>query len=226
MAKKGDKARMVALPGSSHPVPAGSEAVRQTSGRRWLDLTVGVRPDPKAVKAIEEFAKAHNLVVTRDEPASARMGLAGTVEDVNAAFGVTLFDYTHPKRGDFQAHTGPVHIPADADGAITGVDFVDDPITPAQVEILTGLLGDQWSKKARDGFLVISGRFVDDMGIDRTEELATLFQTQSVAGRLALRRSLERLLDFVRSLRQYEQDYPVLINDPQYGSVPAFPQLP
>jgi kumamolisin len=49
------------------------------------------------------------------------MGLAGTVEDVNAAFGVTLFDYTHPKLGDFRARTGPVHIRADMVGAITGV---------------------------------------------------------------------------------------------------------
>ncbi|MGO9352308.1 MAG: protease pro-enzyme activation domain-containing protein [Mycobacterium sp.] len=153
MAKKADKATMVALPGSSHPVPVGSKAVRPTKGQRWLELTVGVRPskplpdlsglddklpanrkymtreqladqygsDPKAVKAIEAFAKAHNLVVTRNEPASARMGLAGTVEDVNAAFGVTLFDYTHPTLGDFHARTGPVHIPADMDGAITGV---------------------------------------------------------------------------------------------------------
>jgi kumamolisin len=77
--------------------------------------------DPKAVKAIEAFAKAHNLVVTRNEPASARIGLAGTVDNVNDAFGVTLFDYTHPKLGDFRARTGPVHIPAELDGAITAV---------------------------------------------------------------------------------------------------------
>jgi hypothetical protein len=106
-------------------------------------------------------------------------------------------------------------------------DFVNDPITAAQVEIVTGLLGDQWSEKARDGFLVISGRFVDSMGnYERTEELASLFQTESAAGRVALRRSLEKLLDFVGSLQKYEQNYPVLINDPQYGSMPAFPQLP
>jgi kumamolisin len=153
MAKTADKTQMVALPGSLHPVPVGSKALRRTSGNRWLELTVAVKrtkplpdlseldgklpgdrkymtreqlaeqygSDPKAVKAIEGFAKAHNLVVTRNEPASARMGLAGTVDDVNNAFGVTLFDYTHPKLGDFRARTGPVHIPADLDGAITAV---------------------------------------------------------------------------------------------------------
>ena len=153
MAKNPDQATMVALPGSAHPVPVGSKAVRQTSGQRWLELTIGVRPikplpdlsaldqklpadrkymtreqlagqygsDPEAVKAIEAFATAHNLVVTRNEPASARMGLAGTVENVNTAFGVTLFDYAHPRLGDFHARTGPVHVPAGMDGAITGV---------------------------------------------------------------------------------------------------------
>jgi len=53
--------------------------------------------DPKAIETIEAFAKAHNLVVTRSEPASARLGLAGTVADVSDAFGVTLFDYSHPQ---------------------------------------------------------------------------------------------------------------------------------
>jgi kumamolisin len=77
--------------------------------------------DPKAVQAIEAFAKAHNLIVTRNESASARMGLGGTVDDVNAAFGVTLFDFTHPKLGNFRARTGPVHLPADLANAITGV---------------------------------------------------------------------------------------------------------
>lgn len=106
-------------------------------------------------------------------------------------------------------------------------DFVNDPITAAQVEILGGLLGDQWSEKARDGFLVISGRFVDSFGNhERTLELAALFRTDSMTGRVALRQSLEGLLDFVGSLREYERNYPVLINDPQFGSVPAFPQLP
>jgi kumamolisin len=77
--------------------------------------------DPKALEAIEAFAKAHNLVVTRNEPASARLGLAGTVADVSDAFGVTLFDYSHPQLGDFHARTGPVHVPPEIANAITGV---------------------------------------------------------------------------------------------------------
>jgi kumamolisin len=84
-------------------------------------LTSKYGSDPKAIEAIEAFAKAHNLVVTRNEPVSARLGLAGTVADVSDAFGVTLFDYSHPQLGDFHARTGPVHVPPEIANAITGV---------------------------------------------------------------------------------------------------------
>jgi kumamolisin len=77
--------------------------------------------DPAAVDAIEKFAAAHHLVVTRNEPASARLGLGGTVADISDAFGVKLFDYSHPKLGEFHARTGPVMLPADLGDAITGV---------------------------------------------------------------------------------------------------------
>jgi kumamolisin len=77
--------------------------------------------DPAAVEQIEKFAAAHNLVVTRDEAASARMGLAGTVANVNAAFGVELFDYSRPDADNFHARTGPISVPAGLGDAITGV---------------------------------------------------------------------------------------------------------
>jgi hypothetical protein len=105
-------------------------------------------------------------------------------------------------------------------------DFTNDPIAAAQVETLASLLGEQWSQKARDGFLMTSGRFVDDFGADRTAELAWLYKTHLLAGRVALRRSLEALFDSVGSLAQFELDFPVFINDPVRGSLGVFPQLP
>jgi kumamolisin len=77
--------------------------------------------DPDAVAKIRKFAEAHSLLVTRDEPISARLGLAGLVKDLSKAFGVSLFDYTHPTLGDFHARTGPISVPAELEGAITGV---------------------------------------------------------------------------------------------------------
>ena len=146
-------AQRVSLPTSEHRIPVGSKALRQTSGSKWIELTIGVKPvkplpdlsaldnklpaerkymtreqlaheygsDPKAVQTIESFAKEHGLVVTRNEPASARMGLAGTADNIDAAFGVTLMDYENPKLGAFHARTGPVNVPSEVGDAITGV---------------------------------------------------------------------------------------------------------
>jgi hypothetical protein len=105
-------------------------------------------------------------------------------------------------------------------------DFVNDPIAAEQVALLGKLLHEEWSDRARDGFLVTAGRFVDAMGFDRTAELASVFKTNLPSGRKALRQSLEALFAFVGSLHQFEADYPVLINDPHIGSLGVFPQLP
>ncbi len=72
--------------------------------------------DPKAVQAIESFAKQHGLVVTSIEPTSARMGLAGTADNINTAFGVTLMDFENPKLGAFHARTSEVTVPPDVAG--------------------------------------------------------------------------------------------------------------
>jgi len=77
--------------------------------------------DPDAVARIENFAKAHNLVVTRHDQASSRIGLAGTVGQISDAFGVSLFDYTHPTLGLFHARTGPVHVPQEIANDVLGV---------------------------------------------------------------------------------------------------------
>jgi kumamolisin len=77
--------------------------------------------DPAAVARIEAFARAHHLVVHRSDPGSARLTLGGTVADVSAAFGVTLYNYSHPTLGEFHARTGAVSLPAEVAGDITGV---------------------------------------------------------------------------------------------------------
>ena len=105
-------------------------------------------------------------------------------------------------------------------------DYVDDPLTAAQVATLADLLQAEWTDKARDGFLVMSGRFIDETGWDRTSELEPLFHTHTPEGRRALRLSLETLFDAVGSLQRFENEYPVYINDPVHGSLGVFPQLP
>jgi hypothetical protein len=109
---------------------------------------------------------------------------------------------------------------------VDAFDYVNDPLTAAQVATLADLLQGEWTDKARDGFLVMSGRFIDETGWDRTAELRPLFQTDTPEGRRALRSSLETLFEAVGSLERFEKEYPVYINDPVHGSLGLFPQLP
>jgi kumamolisin len=78
-------------------------------------------PPDNAISKITAYARDHHLQVTRVEPGSARLRLAGTVADISGAFGVSLFDYKHDKLGEFHAHTGPISIPKELEGTITGV---------------------------------------------------------------------------------------------------------
>ena len=62
-------------------------------------------------------------------------------------------------------------------------DYINDPIAVEQMVTLRRLLGDEWTDTARDGFLVVAGRFIDDTSTDRTDELHALFDTDNPAGR-------------------------------------------
>ena len=92
---------------------------RKYMTRDELEGEYGAKGD--AVDRIVKYAHEHNLQVTREEVGAARLRLAGTVEDVTQAFGVSLFDYKHAQMGEFHAHTGPTSVPAELEGAVTGV---------------------------------------------------------------------------------------------------------
>lgn len=130
------------------------------------------------------------------------------------------------KSDDFIKNHSDIKHPAVGFALAVAMSTKYDPLTAGQIKTLRHLLGDQWSSEARDGFLVVGGRFIDETGTDRTGELENIFQTVLPSGRHALRCSLEALLSFVGSLPQFARDYEVRINDPTLGSTPIFPQLP
>jgi kumamolisin len=97
---------------------------KKPTERKYLtrdELTKKYGSDPAMVKKIEDFASAHNLKVTRDERTAARLGLAGSVADLSAAFGVQLFDFEHASLGKFHARTGLISVPVELKDAVTGV---------------------------------------------------------------------------------------------------------
>lgn len=97
----------------------------------------------------------------------------------------------------------------------------DDPLTREQVNVLVALLDGMLTKKALEGFLIVSSRFVDEFGHHRTNELANIFKTDSESGKQALVRSLEHMHEWVGGMEGYEQEYPVTVIPPK----PAFPQF-
>jgi hypothetical protein len=104
MAKKADKAKMVALPGSSHPVRVGSKAVRQTSGQRWLELTVGVRPIKPLLdlSALDHKLPADRTYMTREQLAGQYGSDPKAVEAIEASRRLTtssLRGTSQPRRG-------------------------------------------------------------------------------------------------------------------------------
>jgi kumamolisin len=98
--------------------------VKRPGERRYMtreELRTAYGSDLDAVANIEKFAADNHLVVTRDERASARLGLAGTADNICTAFGVRMLDFSHPKLGEFHACTGPVSVLDEVADMITGV---------------------------------------------------------------------------------------------------------
>ncbi len=104
---------------------------------------------------------------------------------------------------------------------LTKWDPEDDPLTREQVDTLILFVGSLLTEKALEGFLIVCSRFVDEYGNHRTEELANIFRTNNIAGKLALIRSLEYMHNWVGGMDMYKKLYPVTIIPPK----PAFPQL-
>ena len=79
----------------------------------------------KDFAAIRKFAKAHNLAVVRESSARRTAILAGTVENLNSAFGVSLKTYAIPG-GTYRGRTGPVRIPVELGDVVEGVFGLDN----------------------------------------------------------------------------------------------------
>jgi kumamolisin len=106
-----------------------SEATRASiKDRKYLtreQLAAERGASAEDIAKVEAFARAHQLVAVHSSEARRSVWLAGTVAQMEAAFGVTLNEWAHPQGGTFRGRTGPVHIPADLDGIVMGVFGLD-----------------------------------------------------------------------------------------------------
>lgn len=77
------------------------------------------------IEAVEQFAHEHGLTVTNVSPQARSVGLAGTVAQMDAAFGVKLGDYQGGGVA-YRGREGTVKVPASLAGRVVGVLGLDD----------------------------------------------------------------------------------------------------
>jgi len=81
--------------------------------------------DPADIEAVEHFARAHELTIVTTDPAQRTVQLTGTVQQMAAAFQVSLGVYHHPG-GSYRGREGSIHVPPEVAEIIEGVYGLDD----------------------------------------------------------------------------------------------------
>ena len=105
--------RLEQLARGARPAPLTREVFAETHGASESDLD-----------AVAAFAAAHGLTVLARHPARSTITLGGTVQQMNAAFGVELWQFEHAG-GTYRGLHGPVLVPtelADCVVAVLGLD--------------------------------------------------------------------------------------------------------
>ncbi len=105
--------------------PAGAPAAERAARIDRAEAERLLGADPADLEAVQAFADGHGLAVRSVDRAARAVVLAGTVEQMNAAFRVSLGDYEHPD-GSYRGREGAVHLPAELAPAVVAVLGLDD----------------------------------------------------------------------------------------------------
>lgn len=106
------------------PLPPAHEAATRGHLSRE-DLAQQVGATDADIQAVTAFAAENGLQVVSADPARRTVVLAGTVEQLQRAFGVELRRFEGPE-GTHRGRTGPVHVPASLADVVVGVFGLDD----------------------------------------------------------------------------------------------------
>jgi len=82
--------------------------------------------DNDAIAKVEQFARDHNLSVSRIDRGRHAVYLNGTARDMSQAFETSLETYEQPDGVTYRGRTGPIHIPEDLVGVILSVNGLDN----------------------------------------------------------------------------------------------------
>ena len=81
--------------------------------------------DPADIAKVRQFASAYGLTVVKEDLAIRTVVLSGTVAQFNDAFEVNLQTFEYPG-GTYRGRTGPIHLPGELHGVVTGVLGLDN----------------------------------------------------------------------------------------------------
>jgi kumamolisin len=101
---------------------------RSVGSRQYLsrgDLAELHSADPADLDAVERFASHYNLSVKGSSPAQRIVRVAGRLADFSTAFSVDLSTF-RSAQGNFRAHLGPIHVPAELADRVVGVFGLDN----------------------------------------------------------------------------------------------------
>ncbi len=76
--------------------------------------------DPADLEAVAAFARAHDLTVVDQNPATRSLRLEGSADTLSRVFGVQLHRWEHPN-GAYRGRTGDVHVPSSLKDIIQAV---------------------------------------------------------------------------------------------------------
>jgi kumamolisin len=97
--------------------------------RRYLsrdDFEKSYGVSDAAVAKVEQFARDHNLAVSRIDRAQHTVHLTGSARDMSLAFQTYLECYEQADGIRYRGRTGPIHIPDDLADVIVSVNGLDD----------------------------------------------------------------------------------------------------
>jgi subtilase family serine protease len=91
-----------------------------------------VGANPAEVQKVVAFAKQYALSIVSQNPAARTVRVQGTVEQMDAAFGIDLMTVTNSHGEEYMTYKGPITVPADLGGVVVAVLGLDErPIAKA-----------------------------------------------------------------------------------------------
>jgi kumamolisin len=104
-------------------IEAGDPSVKPLS-REAFAREFGAAPDDMA--KVKAFAAQAGLTVVREDPASRKVVLGGTIAQFQAAFDVQLQHYQHHSIGQYRGRSGVISLPDALSGVVTAVLGLDN----------------------------------------------------------------------------------------------------